>query len=53
MSYTSSTNVPVAQGMGKQTHVTFIFYLILHGRQMKLLWVHNTARGGIGGVAPI
>ena len=47
MSYTNATNVPVAQGLRKRTHVTFIFSLILHGRQMKLSWVHSTAIGGV------
>ena len=47
MSHTNPTQKPVAQGQRKQTHVTFIFSLILHGRQIKLSWVHSTAIGGV------
>ena len=30
-----------------RTHITFIFFMILHGRQMKLSWVHSTAIDGV------
>ena len=46
MSYTNATNVSVAQGLRKRVHITFFSSLILHGRQMKLPWVHGLTIGG-------